>query len=305
MEEYVQPNPPASKGGKIIGFLVLIIIALLSWRFWPTGQQYANQLSSGFENFASSTMAATLQDVTEKIFTPPPLRSAVNHQDASLSVAGVISWTNAARKENGNLPALKENSRLNAAAQAKVDDMFRRQYFEHKSPSGQGPADLARAAGYIYIAIGENLALGNYKNDQALVDAWMNSPGHRANILHAGFEEIGVAVGQGMYEGKKTWLAVQEFGRPASSCPSVDKSLKSEINSLQAEVDFMNAQLNQIKAELDSMHPQTQSDYDAYNQKVREFYDLVKIYNNKVDILKLDTANYNAQVNSYNACLNQ
>src|SRR6185369_15716694 len=117
------------------------------------------------------------------------------------------------------LPALKENALLDKAAKKKLDDMFAQQYFEHINPQGKGPSDLAKSVGYDYIAIGENLALGNFKNDAELVQAWMDSPGHRANILNKQYTEIGVAVGQGTYEGKKTWLAVQEFGRPTSSCP--------------------------------------------------------------------------------------
>ena len=61
--------------------------------------------------------------------------------------------------------------------------------------------------------------------------AWMNSPGHRANILNPHFQEIGVAVGKGMYEGHETWIAVQSFGMPLSACPASDANLKIKIDA--------------------------------------------------------------------------
>ena len=118
-----------------------------------------------------------------------------------LSQNDVIDLTNKARATYGSLPALKENSKLDFSAEKKLQDMFMKQYFEHVSPSGIGVGDLANQISYEYIVIGENLALGNFKDDQALVDAWMASPAHRANILNKHYTEIGVAVGKGTFEG--------------------------------------------------------------------------------------------------------
>ena len=70
--------------------------------------------------------------------------------------------------------------------------------------------------------------MGNFKNDQDLVSAWLNSPGHRANILNTRFTEIGTAVLKGFYEGREVWMAVQEFGLPLSSCPNPDSKVKIE-----------------------------------------------------------------------------
>jgi hypothetical protein len=181
--------------------------------------------------------------------------------------------------------------------------MFKQQYFEHINPQGIGPGDLARQVDYIFISEGENLALGNFSDDQDLLTAWMDSPGHRANILNTKFEEIGVAVGQGMYEGRQTWLAVQEFGKPASSCPGVDANLKAGIDSLNAEINQLGPPLQQVKSQIDSANPKTQSDYDAYNSLVAQYNSAVKIYNNKVDTLKLLTGQYNAEVKDFNVCL--
>jgi uncharacterized protein YkwD len=287
---------------KWIGILVFIVAAVLLWHFILPVKKDAIQVSQNIKNFASSTLP-TIESITGQISSPPPLTSSAQNANAALTDPGVISWTNINRKQNGNLPALVENSILDKEAAAKLADMFKQQYFEHVNPQGHGPDYLAQTYGYAYASIGENLALGNFKDDQDLLTAWMNSPGHRANILNVKYQQIGAAVGQGIYQGQKTWLAVQEFGQPASACPSIDSNLKAEINSLQQQVSQQQAQLTAEKSQIDSANPQTQADYDAYNQEVSDYNSQIAIYNNKVDQLKLDTGQYNAQVAAYNACV--
>ena len=285
---------------KRIGILIFIIVALLVWHFALPTEKYG--LPGDLKNFASSTLSS-IAKVGQNISAPPPLKQ-LNPQikNAALTDSGVIAWTNSNRRANGGLAALKENSTLDKEAQAKLADMFKQQYFEHINPQGNGPDYLAKTYGYAYISIGENLALGDFKDDQDLLTAWMNSPGHRANILNTKYLQIGVAVGQGNFQGQTTWLAVQEFGEPASACPSVDTNLKAQINSLQAESDQLQPQLVAEKAQIDSAKPKSQADYDAYNKEVTDYNNQVAIYNNKIDILKLDISNYNAEVNAYNAC---
>lgn len=245
----------------------------------------------------------TVQNIQQQVLNGGALRGTQDSPDAHLTMAGVINYTNLARQQNGGLPALIENSKLDLDAEHKLNDMFARQYFEHVSPDGKGPSDQAKAAGYQYVIIGENLALGNFKDDNALVEAWMNSPGHRANILNVKFQEIGVAVGQGEFEGRKVWLAVQEFGKPLSSCPGVDSVLKSQIDSLKSDVDSITPQLQSLKSQIDqSPPPQNQAQADAYNNLVSQYNALVNIYNNKVDALKQDTNQYNAEVQAFNVC---
>lgn len=287
--------------------IAIILIVILAGLFWMARFYFYDLLNKNFPNIKTEVQNSAIFNKLEKsagqIIAPPPLISSRESASAQLTISGVISQTNEQRKQNGSLSALKENTRLNSAATAKLKDMFAKQYFEHTSPDGRGPADLAKTAGYEYIAVGENLALGNFDNDRVLVQDWMDSPGHRANILNKGYAEIGVAVGQGEYQGRTVWLAVQEFGRPASSCPKVDPNLKIEMTNIQAEVSSMEPQLTDLKKYLDSVQPQTSSEADAYNKKVVDYNNLVKIYNNKVDSLKLATEQYNGQVRVYNACL--
>ena len=238
--------------------------------------------------------------VEKTVVAPGPLRAVVQTpSSAGLTVSGVINYTNTARAENGGLSALVENYTLNRDAQMKVDDMFAKQYFEHVSPTGVGPADLAQAVGYAYVVVGENLALGDFNGDAGVVTAWMNSPGHRANILKPQYKEIGVAVGKGMYEGRMTWLAVQSFGMPLSSCPSTDQALKAQIDANSATIASLRTELDAKKAQIDST---SQSDPN-YNTYVNEFNAIVPNYNNLVELNRTAVANFNAGVQAFNACI--
>lgn len=232
---------------------------------------------------------------------PGPLQGPVDGSSskAQLTMQGVIEETNKQRDQYQQSP-LHTNSKLNLAAKAKLDDMFRQQYFEHESPDGKKPADIIKAAGYDYLIVGENLALGNYENDQLLVEAWMNSPGHRANILDGKFREIGVAVGKGMYQGKEIWLAVQEFGSPLSSCPNISMNLKEEIDQNKIDISFGEQELSKMKAEMESSKSKNSPEYQS---KVEKYNSKVNSVNKLIDETKLLVNQYNQQVNDFNSCL--
>lgn len=233
-----------------------------------------------------------------------PLTSYEESAGARLMRSKVISITNSERLNNG-AKALDQNNLLNAAAEVKIRDMFNRQYFEHMSPDGKGPGAIIDEAGYRYIVVGENLAMGNFKDDAALVAAWMASPGHRKNMLNTRFSEIGVAVGEGMYNGKKTWLAVQEFGLPTSFCPVVNPSLKSSIDSETVRVDVLSYELIDFQKELRTMPRDTPPDEEMYRKKVESYNTLVTDYNSLVAELKSDIEDYNSQVRRYNNCIEE
>ncbi len=248
----------------------------------------------------SGSIVPKTETVQKTVVTPGPLRAAPQPVPSStLTVRGVIEYTNAARALNGGFSALTENASLNLDAQMKVDDMFAKQYFEHVSPSGVGPADLAKLAGYAYVIVGENLALGDFSGDSGVVTAWMNSPGHRANILKPQYQEIGVAVGKGMYEGRETWLAVQSFGLPLSACPATNTQIKAQIDANNVTIAGLRAQLDAKKAQIDS----TQSNDPNYNTYVNEFNAIVPGYNNLIETNRAIVATFNASVQVFNACI--
>ncbi|EPY2291088.1 serine protease [Clostridium sporogenes] len=104
----------------------------------------------------------------------------------------VVTLVNAERAKAG-LPALKANAELSNVARLKSQDMINKKYFSHTSPTYGSPFDMMKKFGIKYSAAGENIASG-YPTAKAVVDGWMNSPGHRANILSKSFTEIGVGL---------------------------------------------------------------------------------------------------------------
>lgn len=122
----------------------------------------------------------------------------------------VIDLTNKQREKQG-LSDLTENEALDKAAAAKAQNMFAENYWAHYAPSGKTPWDFILASGYHFTYAGENLAKNFYKSDD-VVTAWMNSPAHKENLLNPNYKDIGIAVVDGMLNGQKTTLVVQEFG---------------------------------------------------------------------------------------------
>ncbi|MFZ1249307.1 MAG: CAP domain-containing protein [Candidatus Saccharimonadales bacterium] len=110
----------------------------------------------------------------------------------SMSVSGLLSGTNDQRAANG-LGRLALNSVLSQAAQNKANDMVARDYWSHNTPDGQAPWTFIVAVGYSYQTAGENLAYG-FSTAGDTITGWMNSPGHRANILNTTFQEVGFGV---------------------------------------------------------------------------------------------------------------
>jgi len=142
-----------------------------------------------------------------------------------ISVEKLAQLTNEQRQKN-NLPPLSVNSALSLAAQKKAENMFQENYWSHYSPEGKTPWDFILGAGYKYEFAGENLAK-NFLFSSGVVDAWMNSPTHRENLLKKDYTEVGYAIVNGILNGEQTTLVVQEFGKPIDSSfapPSVQAS---------------------------------------------------------------------------------
>ncbi|MFC7685857.1 CAP domain-containing protein [Ureibacillus sp. GCM10028918] len=118
----------------------------------------------------------------------------------------VVEYTNKERAKYGLQP-LEIYQPIMNSAQIKSDDMSKNNYFSHNSPTYGTPFELMTSLGISYRAAGENIAKGQ-RTAQEVVEAWMNSEGHRANILNSNFTHIGVGYAQnGNY-----WT--QQFIRP-------------------------------------------------------------------------------------------
>ena len=129
----------------------------------------------------------------------PTQNNAPTTGTVSKYVQQVIDLTNAQRSKNG-LAALKADTQLNGVAQKKSLDMQQKHYFSHTSPTYGSPFDMMRDFGVTYKSAGENIAQGQ-RTPQEVVTAWMNSEGHRKNILSSNFTHIGV----GFEETGKHW----------------------------------------------------------------------------------------------------
>lgn len=134
---------------------------------------------------------------------------------SNIKVEDVITSTNQKRLQNG-VGEVKVDADLTAAAQAKAADMFSKNYWAHVSPTGTQPWFFITQAKYSYLVAGENLAR-DFNDSGAVVEAWMNSPTHKENLLNPAYKDIGIAVVNGKLGGVSTTLVVQMFGTRLSS----------------------------------------------------------------------------------------
>lgn len=132
----------------------------------------------------------------------------------NIDAGSLNSLSNAQRTANG-LPALAYNQTLANSAYQKAIDMVNNNYWAHVSPSGISPWYWFGAAGYSYSSAGENLAK-DFNTSSGVVNAWMASPTHRANVLGNNFTEVGYAVVNGTLQGQQTTLVVAHYATPVA-----------------------------------------------------------------------------------------
>lgn len=286
----------------------LIVITIIVCAVLAVVWYFANYFSLGEVTLLGNSVAQFAETQAAKTFVAPPPLTVTSTPakrgappQVPLTVKGVIADTNTARTANSLTP-LAENQLLDDVATLRLEDMFTNQYFAHVSPSGESALTVASTVGYSYLALGENLALGNFAGDQGVLSAWMASPGHRANILDSHYSEIGVSVGKGTYEGQTTWIAVQVFGRPASDCPSPDAPLKATTDSDETQLNQMAVQLSNDDAAINNASPKYGQDY---NNDVANYNALVQQYNTLAAQVKTQVTQYDAEVQAFNTCLGQ
>jgi uncharacterized YkwD family protein len=139
---------------------------------------------------------------------PAPQQSPAN-SSVPAEVQQVANLVNQERQKAGLQP-LKINMSLDNMAQVKAEDMRDHHYFDHNSPTYGSPFDMMTKFGIHYSYAGENIAAGQ-PDAATVMKEWMNSPGHRANILNPNYTEIGIGVAHG---GSYGTYWVQEFIRP-------------------------------------------------------------------------------------------
>ena len=158
---------------------------------------------------APTTKAPTTKAPTTKAPTTTPTTAPVTKPVESTSFeTEVVTLTNSYRTANG-CGALRIDSRLVAAARAHSTDMVTNNFFSHTGSNGSTFVQREAAAGYTTGASAENIAWG-YRSPQEVVNGWINSAGHRANILNCGSVAVGVGVA---YKADGTPYWTQDFGR--------------------------------------------------------------------------------------------
>ena len=157
------------------------------------------KISNSYEVGLSEIKSANTQIKNYDLIYPGDLVNVPTTDSAVSSYeAEVIKLVNQIRKQNG-LKELQTDWQLSRVARYKSEDMKKNNYFSHTSPTYGSPFDMMKAFGISYKGAGENIAKGQ-KTPQAVVNAWMNSAGHRENILKASYTHIGVGyVANGNY----------------------------------------------------------------------------------------------------------
>jgi hypothetical protein len=141
--------------------------------------------------------------------------------------------------------------------------------------------------------------MGDFVSSKDVVRAWMESPGHRANILSPTYTEIGIAGGKSVYKGRTIWMVVQSFGLPKSACPAVDSELRTDLETVRSKLELLERILPVRETRL-QVGQKSRATYlanlESYNATVLLYNDLVAEHRAKVEA-------FNAKVEAFNACL--
>lgn len=296
-------------GRLFLFFIFLTFLVATVWLFKSEFLNFYQKLNLKLPEVKEEVLQLT-PEIKEKeakieVFTPPPLKVETPRTKEEiaylLTQKRIIDWTNFQREKYG-LEPLRENQLLNFSAEIKVQEMFEKQFFAHISPEGKEIGDLAKEVGYEFIAIGENLAMGNFRNEKELVELWMESPNHRENILNKRYQEIGVAVKRGIFEGKEVWMAVQHFGKPLWACPQPDEKLKLEIEENKDKLEKLLKKIEVLRTEIESAKTRP---HKELKEKIEQHNNLVSEYTQFFFEIQAQIEQYNKQVEIYNACLLQ
>ncbi|WP_144512830.1 CAP domain-containing protein [Bacillus sp. FJAT-22090] len=168
---------------------------------WKSPYQY----KYNFNNSQKNSSNALENEVSEKATVPE--KSVTSEQSSeettkenvqvSSTIQQVVELVNSERAKAG-LKALQIDTKLTQSAQAKSQDMKNKNYFSHTSPTYGSPFDQMKSLGITYKSAGENIAMGQ-RSAAEVMDAWMKSPGHKANIMNPSYTHIGVGLSDSGY----------------------------------------------------------------------------------------------------------
>jgi hypothetical protein len=149
----------------------------------------------------------------------------------NVSSSGLLESTNKQRKNNSK-QTLKSNKQLSNAAQDKAEDMAKRNYWSHNTPEGDSPWVFITSSGYLYEKVGENLAYG-FATSADVVSGWMNSPGHKANLLDPSYTDVGFgfADAKSFQDSGESTIVVAMYGQPQSDDDSQPEQSSSIVSA--------------------------------------------------------------------------
>ncbi len=166
----------------VIVILALSFMAMYLARFKYELFNLNPKTATGFEATPIDMVKQLQEEIQERVLP-----------NEKLNPYFIEQYVNDERAKLG-LSQLRHSTELTESSQAKLNDMITVDYFAHNSPSGLTPWNFITSAHYNYQTAGENLARGNYNNEHDVVEAWMNSPEHKAVILNAKYCDIGISV---------------------------------------------------------------------------------------------------------------
>ncbi|GAC1392056.1 MAG: hypothetical protein NVSMB46_06760 [Candidatus Saccharimonadales bacterium] len=152
-------------------------------------------------------------------------KSHVLSYSTTITDSALLNNTNTQRIKN-NQPLLNINNSLTKAAQQKADDMNHKNYWSHVTPEGFEPWYFIKNNNYSYYSAGENLAYG-FSTSEDVINAWMNSPEHKYNILNPQFKDVGIGISQNnnyQYNGRSI-IVVMLYADPMATIPRSGKVL--------------------------------------------------------------------------------
>lgn len=193
---------------------------------------------------------------------------------SSITPEKIIELTNSERSSAG-LKNLTNNQLLTQAAYLKGQAIFETQTFQHKIGEKKFSSWI-RSTGYNYNLVGENLAI-DFMTSEGVLDAWVKSPSHKNNLLNQNFNEIGVAVIEGNFQGQNSIVVVQIFGAQTVVAP-----VQNTINNKQINFNLLNNQANQINSNYSTpiiyISNEPVRDYQQYNYIFINFLNIFYVF---------------------------
>lgn len=194
---------------KKIFSISVLVVSLFSIEVFAQPVTYTVQagdsmwkIATKYEVGVSEIIAANPSVSNPSMIFPGQKLTVPTIDDIKAKEAEVIRLVNVERSKRG-LQALAANWQLSRVARYKSQDMMNKNYFSHTSPTYGSPFDMMEAFGVRFSAGGENIAMGQ-RTPAEVVTAWMNSPGHRANILSPSYNQLGVGLATSA-TGKTYW----------------------------------------------------------------------------------------------------